>query len=297
MASMASNPITWAPLDIFSPTLIHHKPFALIILNQELKLPIYIYRQLWANSTYIIAADGGANRLYDLNTKTTNSNFSSNSTSTPLPLNAIIGDLDSLLPNVRSHWEAKNVPVIQDNDQYSTDFTKAVKFIRDEESMKDIDIVVLGGLGGRVDQGMSVLHHLYLFQTKENYEDGRMYLLSSEAITFVLKRGRHEIKAKERWRGIGSCSTSSTSGDEKLMNGESKKGEGTVALGKHVGILPMKGESTISTKGLEWDVQDWKTVFGGLVSTSNHVKEEVVCVETSEDVLFTIDLDFGSAGS
>ena len=158
--------------------------------------------------------------------------------------------------------------------------------------MKDIDIVVLGGLGGRVDQGMSVLHHLYLFQTEERYEEGRMYLLSSEAVTFVLKTGRHEIKAKERWVGIGGF------GDEKFLNGEEKgDGEGTVALGKHVGILPLKGESLISTKGLEWDVQDWKTVFGGLISTSNHVKEVVVCVETSDDVLFTIDLDFTSAGS
>lgn len=158
--------------------------------------------------------------------------------------------------------------------------------------MKDIDIVVLGGLGGRVDQGLSVLHHLYLFQTEERYEEGRVYLLSSEAVTFVLKKGGHEIKAKERWVGIGGV------GDEKMLNGDGGgREEGTIALGKHVGILPLKGESIISTKGLEWDVQDWKTVFGGLVSTSNHVKEEVVYVETSEDVLFTIDLDFTSAGS
>ncbi|KAE8451732.1 hypothetical protein EG329_003189 [Mollisiaceae sp. DMI_Dod_QoI] len=258
---------TWQPLDIFSPAPVSHKPFALIILNQDLKLPIYLYDRLWLNSSFVVAADGGANRLYDLNT----------SNNLSLSVDAVIGDLDSLSPSVRKHWEDKGIPVIEDEDQYSTDFTKAVRYIRKEVKRKDIDIVVLGGLGGRVDQGLSVLHHLYLFQKDEGYTKGRMYLLSSEAVTFVLKRGRHGIKAKERWSGIG------------LKEGE---GKGEVALGKHVGILPLKGESVISIQGLEWDVKDWKTVFGGLISTSNHVKKEFVEVETSEDVLFTIDLDF-----
>lgn len=284
MASHDSNPpqTTWQPLDIFSPAPVVHKPFALVILNQELKLPIYLYQQLWRNSSFVIAADGGANCLFNFNNKF--STVFSNGLSPPiqLPIDAVIGDLDSLLPYVRQHYEEQGVPIIHDEDQYSTDFTKAVNYIRSEESRKEIDIVVLGGLGGRVDQGLSVLHHLYLFQESEGYKEGRMYLLSSEAITFVLKTGIHSIKAKERWTGIGSSKSESKVGN----------GGGDVAFGKHVGILPLKGESTISTKGLEWDVKDWKTVFGGSVSTSNHVKEEVVSVETSVDVLFTIDLDF-----
>ncbi|CZR64794.1 related to thiamine pyrophosphokinase [Phialocephala subalpina] len=280
----SSGVTTWQPLDIFSPAPVVHKPFALVILNQELKLPLYLYQQLWLNSSFIIAADGGANRLYHLSNKF--SALFSNGLSPPpnFPLNAVIGDLDSLLPHVRQHYEEKGIPIIEDEDQYSTDFTKAVKYIRNSLERKDIDIVVLGGLGGRVDQGLSVLHHLYLFQESEGYKEGRMYLLSSEAVTFVLKTGKHEIKAKERWIGIGSDGK----GIEKI---------GDIAFGKHVGILPLKGESMITTKGLEWDVKDWKTVFGGSVSTSNHVKEEVVSVETSEDVLFTIDLDFEGPGS
>ncbi|KAF8856348.1 thiamine pyrophosphokinase [Acephala macrosclerotiorum] len=287
MASKNPSITTWQPLDIFSPTPVVHKPFALVILNQELKLPLYLYQQLWRNSSFVVAADGGANRLYDINKQF--STVFSNGLSAPiqLPIHAVIGDLDSLLPNVRQHYEEQGIPIIEDEDQYSTDFTKAVNYIQSSRERKEIDIVVLGGLGGRVDQGLSVLHHLYLFQESEGYKEGRMYLLSSEAITFVLKTGIHSIKVKERWTGIGS----SESGSKERNRG------GDVAFGKHVGILPLKGESTITTKGLEWDVEDWKTVFGGLVSTSNHVKEEVVSVETSVDVLFTIDLDFEGAGS
>jgi thiamine pyrophosphokinase len=52
------------------------------------------------------------------------------------------------------------------------------------------------------------------------------------------------------------------------------------------------GPSRITTRGLEWDVTDWETRFGGRMSTSNHVlpETEVVEVETTEDVLWTIAL-------
>lgn len=246
---------TWQPADIFSATPKNHNPFAIVILNQALRLPASVYTRLWASSIFKIAADGGANRLHDLNTENR----------TNLSVDAVIGDLDSLLPEVRKYWEEKSVPVIHDPDQYSTDFTKAVHHIRSDPSRASIDIVVIGGLGGRVDQGMSTLHHLYIFQNELGYASGRMYLLSSEAITFVLKAGTHRIKAKDGFDSVG--------------------------LGKHVGIIPLKEPAVISTKGLEWDVQEWKTEFGGQMSTSNHVREDWVTVETSRDVLFTIDLD------
>lgn len=47
----------------------------------------------------------------------------------------------------------------------------------------------------------------------------------------------------------------------------------------------------ITTVGLEWDVTDWLTEFGGNVSTSNHVKDNVVEITTTQDVLFTVDLE------
>ncbi|EKD18297.1 thiamine pyrophosphokinase [Drepanopeziza brunnea f. sp. 'multigermtubi' MB_m1] len=257
---MAMDPVTsWQPADIFSATPKNHKPFAIIILNQALGLPASVYARLWASSIFKVAADGGANCLHDLNAKN----------GTDLSVDAVIGDLDSLLPEVRKHWEDMSIPVIHDPDQYSTDFGKAVKYIRSSPDRAAIDIVVIGGLGGRVDQGMATLSHLYTFQKEPNYVSGRMYLLSSESITFVLKTGKHRIKVKERYEGI--------------------------ELGRHVGIIPLKEPSVISTQGLEWDVNEWGTEFGGQMSTSNHVKEDEVEVQTTKDVLFTIDLDTPNA--
>ncbi|KAH9222949.1 thiamine pyrophosphokinase [Leptodontidium sp. 2 PMI_412] len=245
----------WQPADIFSATPKNHKPFAILVLNQALRLPAAVYSRLWASSIFKVAADGGANRLYDLNTQNR----------IDLTVDAVIGDLDSLFFEVRKYWDLKNVPVIYDPDQYSTDFGKAVKYIRSSRARETTDIVVIGGLGGRVDQGMATLSHLYTFQQDPGYATGRIYLLSSESITFVLKTGKHKIRAEDGFDGI--------------------------KLGKHVGIIPLKEPSVITTKGLEWDVQKWETEVGGQMSTSNHVKEELVTIETTKDVLFTIDLD------
>lgn len=85
-------------------------------------------------------------------------------------------------------------------------------------------------------------------------------------MTFLLKAGIHHIQVRE--------------------DGEHD------AFGKHVGIIPLKEPSIISTSGLEWDVTDWQTEIGGQLSTSNHVlpDTQVVQIKTDKDVLFTIAL-------
>ncbi|KAK3323234.1 thiamine pyrophosphokinase [Cercophora scortea] len=240
--------------------------FALVILNQPLT-HLGVTRRLWNNASLRIAADGGANCLYDAAAQHGHDWFDD--------LALIIGDLDSLRPSVRSYFETRRTAVVHDQDQYSTDFGKAVQHIRSASTSSTssnaaVDIVALGGLGGRVDQGLSQLHHLYLFQADASYAEGRMYLFSGESLTFLLKPGRHRIRVREEGDG----------------------GEEEDVFGKYVGILPVKGPSVITTRGLEWDVQDWETEFGGQVSTSNHVLPgtRVVEVETSRDVLFTIAL-------
>lgn len=116
-----------------------------------------------------------------------------------------------------------------------------------------------------MDQAVSQLHHLYVFQKGPGYTEGRVYLISKESITFLLKAGKHHIHVRD--------------GGEDLF-------------GKHVGILPVKEPSHITTKGFEWDVEDWLTEFGGKMSTSNHILPETTVAEvfTTKDVLFTVAL-------
>lgn len=180
------------------------------------------------------------------------------------PLEVIHGDLDSLKALSRLWALSHSTAIDMDPSQDSTDFTKCISYIATHyaPTLRAVpDILVLGGLGGRVDQGLSILHHLY--KAPELYPQGRIFLLSSSAITFLLTAGCHRIVVKD------------------------------AGLGRHVGIMPLGAPARISTRGLEWDVQDWETRFGGQMSTSNLVREEVVVVETSADVLFTIDLEIG----
>lgn len=229
-----------------------------------------------------IAADGGANCLYEAagihNDPIFVSPFHPSTppvelTLTQDNLGVIIGDLDSLTSEARSYFESTpHTPptrVIHDPDQESTDFGKAVDHVRAQHHPSPIDIVAVGGLGGRVDQGLSQLHHLYLYQTDPRYAAGRMYLFSGESLTFLLKTGRHRIHVRE------------PGGREE-----------DDVFAKYVGILPVREPSAITTRGLEWDVTGWETAFGGRMSTSNHVLPgtRVVEVETTRDVLFTIAL-------
>lgn len=270
--------------------------FALIILNQPLR-DVPTLKTLWKKASLKVAADGGANRLLQTcqNEQDGGHTFvrhHASQTSPPLcdhplhkhiflmlaknDLDVIIGDLDSLTATTREYFTTRSqtTQIVHDSDQYSTDFGKAVNHIHSSTASRGkgpMDIVAMGGLGGRVDQGLSQLHHLYLFQTSPTYAHGRMFLVSGESLTFLLKTGRHRIHVREK------------DAAGKVLRD---------VFDKYVGIIPIKEPSVISTKGLEWDVEDWKTELGGMLSTSNHVLPEttVVEVETTKDVLFTIAL-------
>ena len=126
----------------------------------------------------------------------------------------------------------------------------------------DLNIVILGGLGGRADQAFSQIHHLYAASKLQSPRIGKTYLVTAESVMFLLEKGRNLIRTPVE-AGL---------------------------LTENVGIIPMGRPSIIMTRGLEWDVMDWPTEFGGQISTSNHIKEETVKVETTERVLFTVEL-------
>ncbi|KAL2048024.1 hypothetical protein ABVK25_011120 [Lepraria finkii] len=247
-------------------------PFAVLILNQPLENKGLLYR--CCDEAVVVAADGGANRLYDL--------FEQGKTEKPESTpNVICGDLDSIRPEIQKYYEAKGVEIIKDPDQYSTDMAKSLRYIRErsrlflglEETPPSIpsgpqesrlDVAIFGGLDGRADQAFSQLHHLYAEANQEPTASvGDLYLITKESIIFLLEKGLNKIYAP-------------------------------VAPGffaENVGIIPIGKPSIITTRGLEWDVTDWPTEFGTQISTSNHIKADVVEVETTERIIFTLELD------
>ncbi|KAH9838099.1 THI80-thiamin pyrophosphokinase [Teratosphaeria destructans] len=230
---------------------------ALIILNSPLT-DIEYFRRLHAHSSFCICADGGANRLHDLLTSGLPNSRWQEGLKTALP-ELIHGDLDSLDDGVRRRYEQLGVRITQDPDQYSTDFGKAVKV-----SLKRVpdakDVLVLGSLGGRVDQGIGLLHELYREQ-KQKHPEVRFWLFSETSVSVMLQPG-------------------TTSLHMPLSGGLIKR---------NVGILPIYGPARITLKGFEWDVEEWATEMGGNVSTSNHIAADQIFVTTDREVLFTVE--------
>jgi thiamine pyrophosphokinase len=169
------------------------------------------------------------------------------------------GDLDSLRDDVRDYYAAQGVSVSRDGDQYSTDFGKCMQKISSRSPSTLQDVVVLGTLGGRVDQGLGLLHEMIREETK--HANLRLWLFSESSLSFIL-RGKRNVIWDLQKNGIFT---------------------------ENVGLVPIYGPAIISTEGLEWDVKEWDTQMGGQVSTSNHIKADEVKVETNAPILFTIE--------
>ena len=199
--------------------------------------------------------------------------------------------MDSVRPEVEEAFASVGTKVVKDRDLYATDFIKSLRVVNDEVKLKysrarkskysrkryrdeqerrelafekgGINVIVLGGLGGRADQAFSQLHHLYAASIDPTLDRiGRIYLVTEESIIFLLEKGFNRI--------------------------ETPVGAGQ--LGKDVGIIPLGGPSIITTHGLNWDVTDWKTSFGSQISTSNWIRGSHVEVITTERVLFTVHI-------
>ncbi|PLN79299.1 thiamine pyrophosphokinase [Aspergillus taichungensis] len=304
----------WDPTQFFCTDVDPPAPYALVVLNQPINENAY--GVLAGHARAIVCADGGANHFYEMMK-------GHHREDTDLPT-LIIGDLDSIKPHVRSHYEKHGVSIVHDADQYSTDFTKSLKYLRAHEAdflplsperkaEPSLSILIMGGLGGRVDQAFSQIHHLYLMMQEEEQEQrqsntfpsstsqsqkqdssteqkrpskrkrNNLYLISEESITFILQPGQNKIATPRTNRPRLS--------QEEITKDKNPEEKENYLLSENIGIIPLSGPARITTHGLQWDVTDWKTEIGGQLSTSNHVRadEVEVCVE-GPAVLVTVEL-------
>ncbi|KAJ2412540.1 thiamine pyrophosphokinase [Coemansia sp. RSA 2530] len=195
-----------------------------------------------------ICADGGANRLYNLGKKV-------GTLGSYIP-DAIVGDLDSLQEAPRAHYSQLGTDVHRMSDQDSTDFMKSLWYLdnvrRAGKLSEDCIVVVLGGLGGRLDH---ILHTLKVMFN--NHLKRQVVTISDENLTLVLPQGKSKI----------------------LVN---KQVDGPTC-----GILPLMGESVLTTRGLRWNLDRYPSTFEGLMSTSNVIDAPEVFIESSIPVAWT----------
>lgn len=176
-------------------------------------------------------------------------------------------------------------------------------------------VIVIGALGGRVDQSFHSLHNLYMIndlskeaarkikaRTDQNSIGNDTNILDSkpggednEIDLYKVNRVQlpHDmilLSAEETSVNLTFLlpSHSVVSEDTRVLSVISTPRE---YLGPAIGILPLQGLTHITTHGLQWDITDWETEFGGRVSTSNYLQSDVVEVEAGErPVIFTVEV-------
>ncbi|KAL4247211.1 Thiamine pyrophosphokinase [Abortiporus biennis] len=224
---------------------------ALIILNQPFSVPLL--RQLWHACKWRCCADGGANRLHDALISDAKKvvGQSEDVRERYIP-NLIKGDLDSLRQDVREYYSSQKVDIVQDHDQDSTDLMKCIASLSEierQEGGDQYDIIILGGLSGRLDQTIHTLSYLHKLRKKRK----RVFAVNDENVAWVLDEGEHHISVDHD------------------------------AFGPTCGLLPVGIDSTkLTTRGLRWNLTDCDSHFDGMVSTSNHLVPSEGIVECKQ---------------
>lgn len=230
--------------------------YGLVVLNQSLPrfAPL-----LWDHAQVRVCADGGANRVYDEMPLFFPNQQPSHVRSRYKP-DVINGDMDSIRTEVLDFYAQLGTKIIDEShDQDTTDLHKCVAYIRDltpNTDRSELCILVAGALGGRFDHEIGNINVLCRFSNT------RIILLSDDCLIHLLPKNRcHKIFIQSSVEG------------------------------PHCGLIPIgmpSGSST--TTGLKWDLNGTAMRFGGLVSTSNIVKGEIVTVQSDSDLLWTISI-------
>ena len=287
-------------------------PSALIMLNTPIKSSgvctknnsndrndkqlLGVLGMLWEVSSYRICADGAANRLYDATVTAAGEESISNKY---LP-NIITGDLDSVRSDVLKYYEMKGISIVRIEDQNFHDLDKSLMAVekwieesslnKQSQSNTDVDkkstnntrrTFIYGGFGGRLDQEMGVINALYVWGKKEAFQHTTLAVYDEENCAFVVPK--LPTKSEIRIRFPDKCTTN----DNDMQQSRQSVGEGPTC-----GLIPIMGRcDNVVTTGLKWNLDgNMPLEFGGLVSSSNHVTDEVVTIETSSPLLFTTEM-------
>ena len=234
---------------------------ALLILNYHLPA---VTSHVWklVHARRCVCADGGANRLYDelpemlakaseapiYDDENEKDAFARAVREAHVP-RAIVGDLDSVRPEVLAFYEKRGCLTVDlSHDQETTDLHKAVTWLerdyeRDGAASRKTSgdgrrrrVLVAGALGGRFDHEMAHLSCLHAFA------DTEIVLLGRTSTARLIPKGVTVI----------------------VPDAE--------AEGPTCGLFPMRGPATVSTSGLRWNLDARVLTFGTNISTSNRIQ-------------------------
>lgn len=195
-------------------TFVKSQPtYAVVALNFTLT---QYFGNLWSHSALRIAADGGANRVFDEQHKHTDRPLA--------PPHYIKGDLDSIRDDVQEYYQSQQqITLRKDTDQNTTDLQKCLRLFEPDETCGNFDapIIICGGLGGDLSHTMANIESVVQYSRKI---DNPLYLLSDDNMACVLWEGSHTIRvAPNMYCGfiplVSSCQVTSSSNLKYTLDG------------------------------------------------------------------------------
>lgn len=256
-----------------SPLMNTTDRIAIIILNSPIqKPPSPLFWKLWNMADYRVCADGGANRLYDATVDMVVDNMNIIPTT-------IRGDLDSIRDDVKEYYMSKGCIVESDPNQDTHDLDKSLAIVLRDwvKPGEPHRVCIYGAFGGRFDQEMGCIQALYKWGDAFS---NRLFLFDDHTFAILLPQVvRNEIR-------IPFYGHSPANQNDKTLVGE----------GPTCGLIPLGCRCEfVKTTGLKWNLDGSSLEFGGLVSTSNRVMDDVVVVQSSHPIVFTAEVTSGSA--
>ena len=118
---------------------------------------------------------------------------------------------------------------------------------------------VAGAFGDRFDHELAAVDALYRFGAQR--PKARCVLHGDRTAAILLGAGAHEIRVRRDVEG------------------------------PHCGLIPVGGAvQRVTTTGLTWNLSGQRLAFGELVSSSNLLQDDLVSIETSDPVLWTVEV-------
>jgi thiamine pyrophosphokinase len=165
-----------------------------------------------------------------------------------IPLDIIIGDMDSLSKELRKIYEAKGTRIIEEADQHSNDFEKALRFILSESLSKNV--IVLGIHGKRTD------HLLTNFSVMLRFTD--------RFESFVAYDATHR---------------------HHFLTTEKNKYSFNLPKEIRISLTPLPEANSVITSGLYYPIAGEQMIFGHREGLSNIISDENASVEIAGGAL------------
>jgi thiamine pyrophosphokinase len=213
-------------------------PRIVIFANGEIPNP-EAARALLREGDYLLAADGGANHLYQMGI---------------LP-NMVVGDLDSIDEDVLHELIASEVEIAQyPENKDETDLELA---LRTSIEIGATSILIVGALGGRLDQSLASLS-----------------LLSDPVLA------RYQIRLDDGEQVAYFCREAALNQEQVEIQGRS---------GDTVSLIPWGGVvEKVTTKGLQWALCSESLYPGKTRGISNVLVDSTASIEIGSGLLLVI---------